>query len=63
MGDLRRQHIEGEWDHLPYPCNECQDWKISYQDKIIHAPQNRPINRIIKKFLKTIRRVVKGAHV
>lgn len=52
-GELRRLralHIKNEWEKLPFPCNICPDWKISYKDKII-----RPKKNMLKKYLDKLK--------
>ena len=52
MKELRDIHIKKNWDRLPFPCNECNDWKISYKDKIIHTKKNSVIKKLAEKLFK-----------
>ncbi|MDF1561775.1 MAG: radical SAM protein [Deltaproteobacteria bacterium] len=33
MKELRQQHRRGEWGALPFPCNDCDDWSVSFDDE------------------------------
>ena len=55
LKDLRDLHRNEEWDKLPYPCNECKDWKVSYKDELIYAKTKNKIIGKAKKIMKGIK--------
>lgn len=52
LKELRDIHRKGKWDRLPYPCNQCKDWKISYKDELIQAKKRNVIKKMKKYFSK-----------
>jgi len=56
-GDLKRLrdlHREEKWKLLPYPCDKCEDWKVSYKDELVYA---KKLNNIIGKAKRAVRGV------
>ncbi len=55
LGDLRKLHNDHEWEKLPFPCSECRDWLISYDDKVI-SNEKRGLKQKLSEVLKRARR-------
>ncbi len=51
LKELRDLHIKGKWDRLPYPCNQCIDWMVSYKDRLILSNKVGTIKQNTKRQL------------
>lgn len=58
LKNLREFHEKEEWDKLPYPCNECNDWKISYADRLILVKKTDRIKVKIKEHFSKLRNLL-----
>ena len=56
LRDLRTLHREGLWDKLPYPCNTCSDWSVSYEDRLIQGRRDLE-TRVVDFARKVVRRL------
>lgn len=50
LKELRNLHEKEQWDKLPFPCNQCIDWMISYKDRLIIANKEGGLKRIKRYF-------------
>ena len=51
LKEMRELHKKREWEKLPYPCNQCGDWEVSYKDRMIRARRKGVIRGRIKRYL------------
>ena len=56
LRDLRTLHREGRWDELPHPCNACNDWSVSYEDRLIQGQRGLE-TRMVDFARKVVRRL------
>lgn len=54
LQELRQLHEHGRWSELPFPCSECPDWAISYEDKILARSNSGLIGRSIGRIKRGI---------
>ncbi len=56
MKELRQVHEQGHWDELPFPCNECNDWAVSYEDKIVEPGGRSLLQRLLSRTKRALER-------
>jgi len=56
MKELRQVHEQGRWDELPFPCNECNDWAVSYEDKIVESGGRSLLQRLLGRAKRALQR-------
>jgi len=54
MKELRQIHEQRRWDELPFPCNECNDWTVSYEDRIVEPGGRSLLQRLLGRAKKAL---------